>query len=179
MLELGAGYGRWIVNAAAALRAYGGLSHSLTAVEAESRHRGVRRRGARPPCDEAGSARTHAARACRSHRLDAEREHARVLFPAEATLIEPGADQHSSSNGDRSFQAKPSRQGRMRGHFLHAVDVVRRPWSRAVARDQPVEHVAGVRARSRTGSSFRPGTAASPRVALSPTASRMPFELAR
>jgi FkbM family methyltransferase len=38
MLELGAGYGRWIVNAAAALRAYSGLDHSLTAVEAEPTH---------------------------------------------------------------------------------------------------------------------------------------------
>jgi FkbM family methyltransferase len=38
MLELGAGYGRWIVNAAAALRAYSGLPHSLTAVEAEPTH---------------------------------------------------------------------------------------------------------------------------------------------
>ena len=38
MLELGAGYGRWIVNAAAALRAYSGLRHSLTAVEAEPTH---------------------------------------------------------------------------------------------------------------------------------------------
>ena len=40
MLELGAGYGRWIVNAAAALRAYSGLPHSLTAVEAEPTHFG-------------------------------------------------------------------------------------------------------------------------------------------
>lgn len=38
MLELGAGYGRWTVNAAAALRAYSGLAHSLTAVEAEPTH---------------------------------------------------------------------------------------------------------------------------------------------
>lgn len=38
MLELGAGYGRWIVNAAAALRAYNGLPSSLTAVEAEPTH---------------------------------------------------------------------------------------------------------------------------------------------
>jgi FkbM family methyltransferase len=38
MLELGAGYGRWTVNAAAALRAYSGLPHSLTAVEAEPTH---------------------------------------------------------------------------------------------------------------------------------------------
>jgi FkbM family methyltransferase len=38
MLELGAGYGRWIVNAAAALRAYSGLPHALTAVEAEPTH---------------------------------------------------------------------------------------------------------------------------------------------
>jgi FkbM family methyltransferase len=38
MLELGAGYGRWIVNAAAALRAYSGLPYSLTAVEAEPTH---------------------------------------------------------------------------------------------------------------------------------------------
>jgi FkbM family methyltransferase len=38
MLELGAGYGRWIVNAAAALRSYSGLRHSLTAVEAEPTH---------------------------------------------------------------------------------------------------------------------------------------------
>ncbi len=38
MLELGAGYGRWIVNAAAALHAYSGLPHSLTAVEAEPTH---------------------------------------------------------------------------------------------------------------------------------------------
>jgi FkbM family methyltransferase len=38
MFELGAGYGRWIVNAAAALRAYSGLPHSLTAVEAEPTH---------------------------------------------------------------------------------------------------------------------------------------------
>jgi FkbM family methyltransferase len=38
MLELGAGYGRWIVNAAAALRAYSGLGHALTAVEAEPTH---------------------------------------------------------------------------------------------------------------------------------------------
>jgi FkbM family methyltransferase len=38
MLELGAGYGRWVVNAAAALRAYSGLPHSLTAVEAEPTH---------------------------------------------------------------------------------------------------------------------------------------------
>ena len=38
MLELGAGYGRWIVNAAGALRAYSGLPHRLTAVEAEPTH---------------------------------------------------------------------------------------------------------------------------------------------
>lgn len=38
MLELGAGYGRWIVNAAAALRSYSGLRHRLTAVEAEPTH---------------------------------------------------------------------------------------------------------------------------------------------
>ena len=38
MLELGAGYGRWIVNAAAALHAYSGLPPSLTAVEAEPTH---------------------------------------------------------------------------------------------------------------------------------------------
>jgi FkbM family methyltransferase len=38
MLELGAGYGRWIVNAAAALRFYSGLPHVLTAVEAEPTH---------------------------------------------------------------------------------------------------------------------------------------------
>jgi FkbM family methyltransferase len=38
MLELGAGYGRWIVNAAAALRAYSDLPSSLTAVEAEPTH---------------------------------------------------------------------------------------------------------------------------------------------
>jgi FkbM family methyltransferase len=38
MLELGAGYGRWTVNAAVALRAYSGLTHSLTAVEAEPTH---------------------------------------------------------------------------------------------------------------------------------------------
>jgi FkbM family methyltransferase len=38
MLELGAGYGRWIVNAAAALRAYSGLPAELTAVEAEPTH---------------------------------------------------------------------------------------------------------------------------------------------
>jgi FkbM family methyltransferase len=38
MLELGAGYGRWIVNAAAALHAYSGLPHSLIAVEAEPTH---------------------------------------------------------------------------------------------------------------------------------------------
>lgn len=38
MLELGAGYGRWIVNAAAALRSFSGLRHRLTAVEAEPTH---------------------------------------------------------------------------------------------------------------------------------------------
>jgi FkbM family methyltransferase len=38
MLELGAGYGRWIVNAAAALRVSSELPHSLTAVEAEPTH---------------------------------------------------------------------------------------------------------------------------------------------
>jgi FkbM family methyltransferase len=38
MLELGAGYGRWTVNAAAALRSYGELPHSLIAVEAEPTH---------------------------------------------------------------------------------------------------------------------------------------------
>lgn len=38
MLELGAGYGRWTVNAAAALRCYSGLRHCLIAVEAEPTH---------------------------------------------------------------------------------------------------------------------------------------------
>ena len=38
MVELGAGYGRWIVNAAAAVRAYRDLPSSLTAVEAEPTH---------------------------------------------------------------------------------------------------------------------------------------------
>jgi FkbM family methyltransferase len=38
MLELGAGYGRWIVNAASALRLYSGLPHQLIAVEAEPTH---------------------------------------------------------------------------------------------------------------------------------------------
>jgi FkbM family methyltransferase len=38
MLELGAGYGRWLVNAAAALRAFSGLPHRLIAVEAEPTH---------------------------------------------------------------------------------------------------------------------------------------------
>jgi FkbM family methyltransferase len=38
MLELGAGYGRWIVNAAAAVRAYSGIPATLVAVEAEPTH---------------------------------------------------------------------------------------------------------------------------------------------
>ena len=38
MLELGAGYGRWIVNAAVALRSFSGLPHRLIAVEAEPTH---------------------------------------------------------------------------------------------------------------------------------------------
>jgi FkbM family methyltransferase len=38
MFELGAGYGRWIVNAAAAVRTYGGLQYRLLAVEAEPSH---------------------------------------------------------------------------------------------------------------------------------------------
>ena len=38
MLELGAGYGRWIVNAAVALRCTGGPPHRLIAVEAEPTH---------------------------------------------------------------------------------------------------------------------------------------------
>jgi hypothetical protein len=38
MLELGAGYGRWVVNAASALRLYSGLPHHLIAVEAELTH---------------------------------------------------------------------------------------------------------------------------------------------
>ncbi len=38
MIELGAGYGRWIVNAAAALRSYSGLPYMLVAVEAEPTH---------------------------------------------------------------------------------------------------------------------------------------------
>jgi FkbM family methyltransferase len=38
MLELGAGYGRWVVNAAVALRHLGGLPQHLTAVEAEPTH---------------------------------------------------------------------------------------------------------------------------------------------
>jgi FkbM family methyltransferase len=38
MLEVGAGYGRWIVNAAAAVRAYSQLPTSLVAVEAEPTH---------------------------------------------------------------------------------------------------------------------------------------------
>jgi FkbM family methyltransferase len=38
MLELGAGYGRWIVNAARALRLYSGLAATLVAVEAEPTH---------------------------------------------------------------------------------------------------------------------------------------------
>jgi FkbM family methyltransferase len=38
MLELGAGYGRWIVNAAAAVRAYSQLPTSFVAVEAEPTH---------------------------------------------------------------------------------------------------------------------------------------------
>jgi FkbM family methyltransferase len=38
MLELGAGYGRWTVNAAAAVCAYSGLPTTLVAVEAEPTH---------------------------------------------------------------------------------------------------------------------------------------------
>jgi FkbM family methyltransferase len=38
MLELGAGYGRWIVNAGVALRLTGGPPHRLVAVEAEPTH---------------------------------------------------------------------------------------------------------------------------------------------
>jgi FkbM family methyltransferase len=38
MLELGAGYGRWVVNAAAAVRAYSGIDCRLVAVEAEPTH---------------------------------------------------------------------------------------------------------------------------------------------
>lgn len=38
MIELGAGYGRWIVNAAAAANQYGGVPYLLIAVEAEPQH---------------------------------------------------------------------------------------------------------------------------------------------
>jgi FkbM family methyltransferase len=38
MIELGAGYGRWTVNAAAAVRAYGRSTYHLVAVEAEPTH---------------------------------------------------------------------------------------------------------------------------------------------
>lgn len=38
MLELGAGWGRWIANAAAALKHIGGVPHTLIAVEAEPSH---------------------------------------------------------------------------------------------------------------------------------------------
>jgi FkbM family methyltransferase len=38
MIELGAGYGRWTVNAAAAVRAYGRSRYRLLAVEAEPTH---------------------------------------------------------------------------------------------------------------------------------------------
>ena len=38
MLELGAGYGRWTVNAATALKHLGGLPHAFIAVEAEPSH---------------------------------------------------------------------------------------------------------------------------------------------
>ena len=38
MLELGAGYGRWVVNAAAAVRSYSGIPATLVAVEAEPTH---------------------------------------------------------------------------------------------------------------------------------------------
>src|SRR5262249_20602790 len=38
MLELGAGWGRWIVNAAAALQQYSGLPYHLIGVEAEPTH---------------------------------------------------------------------------------------------------------------------------------------------
>jgi FkbM family methyltransferase len=38
MVELGAGYGRWVVNAARALEAYSGIPHLLVAVEAEPTH---------------------------------------------------------------------------------------------------------------------------------------------
>lgn len=38
MIELGAGYGRWTVNAAAGVRAYGRSTYQLVAVEAEPTH---------------------------------------------------------------------------------------------------------------------------------------------
>jgi FkbM family methyltransferase len=38
MLELGAGFGRWTVNAVAALKRFSGLPYALTAVEAEPTH---------------------------------------------------------------------------------------------------------------------------------------------